>query len=102
MNKDIFVTKSFITPTAGNLEVTVRIDNDLRIWIDGAPITSLVPASANGAYDATSDFWKHENCADFGPATYTIAVSAGPHTISLQGHDRGAVGYLDMQVVLKP
>ena len=102
VNKDIFVTKRFITPTPGNLEVTILIDNDLRIWIDGDEKTSSVPASPPyGAYDGVR-FWRHDYCAHLGPAVYTIWVGAGIHTISLLGHDRGSVGYLDMQVLLKP
>jgi hypothetical protein len=97
-NTDIFVTKRFIAPTAGSLTITVRIDNDLRIWVDGVEKTNAVPASSNGAYG--SGWWVHDNCADVGPAVLTLPVTAGAHTISLQGHDRGAVGYLDMNIVL--
>ncbi len=99
-NKDIFVTKSVSVPVAGMMEITVRIDNDLRIWVDGTERTNTVPASISGAYDNASFFWKHEGCADVGPAVYSLSVSAGPHTIALWGHDRGAVGYLDMKIVL--
>lgn len=102
-NTDIFLTKSFIAPNAGSLQITVRIDNDLRIWVDGVEKTSLVPPSGtNGAYNASSGRWVHDNCADVDPAVLTLPVSAGGHTISLQGHDRGAVGYLDMKLVLTP
>ena len=101
-NTNIFVTKRFIVPTAGFLDVTVRIDNDLKIWVDGVEKTASIPASTNGSYDNISGFWKHDNCADFAPALlYNIPVSAGLHTISLQGRDRGTVGYLDMSVVLR-
>ena len=100
-NTDIFVTKSFMVPTAGILDVTIRIDNDLKIWVDGVERTDMVLASGTNKYDATSGFWKHDNCADVAPALYSIPVSAGPHRISLQGRDRGTVGYLDMSVVLR-
>jgi hypothetical protein len=66
--------------------------------VDGVEKTNAVPASSNGAYG--SGWWVHDNCADVGPAVLTLPVTAGAHTISLQGHDRGAVGYLDMNIVL--
>lgn len=99
-NKDIFVTKSVSVPVAGMMEITVRIDNDLRIWVDGVEKTALVPASVTGVYVSATGFWTHDGCADVGPAVYSLSVAAGTHTISLLGHDRGAVGYLDMKIVL--
>ena len=100
-NQDIFVTKSVTAPVAGILDITIQIDNDVRIWVDGVEKTHLVPASANGSYDNISGFWKHENCADLAPALYSFSVTAGTHTISLWARDRGVVGFLDMQVVLR-
>ncbi|MEO7359612.1 MAG: hypothetical protein ABI120_04740 [Gemmatimonadaceae bacterium] len=101
-NSDIFLTKSFSAPSAGSLEIVVRIDNDLRIWVDGVEKTSAVPASGSGAYNVGTGWWVHDNCADVGPAVLMLPVTGGSHTISLQGHDRGAVGYLDMKLTLTP
>jgi hypothetical protein len=102
VDTDIFVTKSVSAPVAGTLEITVRVDNDMRLYVDGVERTSDVPASSSGSYNATSGFWQHEGCADVGPAVYTLAISPGTHVISVWARDRGAVGYLDMNVVLKP
>ena len=101
-NNDIFVTKSFTAPVAGTLQVTVQIDNDLKIWLDGVEQTNLIPATSNGSYNAGSTWWQHANCANLGPAVLNLPVSAGAHTISMWAHDWGTVSYLSMQVVLNP
>ena len=101
-NNDIFVTKSFNAPVAGTLQVTVQIDNDLKIWLDGVEKTNLIPTTSNGSYDAVSTWWEHGNCADLGPAVLNLPVSAGAHTISMWAHDHGTVAYLNMKVVLSP
>lgn len=103
-NTDLFVTKTFTVPVAGTLTTTIRIDNDVKVYVDGSDITSSLPPSlplpSNGAYSTSAGFWKHENCADSGPLVFSLSVTAGTHTISLWAHDRGTVGYLDLQMVL--
>jgi hypothetical protein len=101
-NHDIFVVKSFNAPVAGTLQVTVHIDNDLKLWLDGNEQTNLIPTTSHGSYDASSTWWEHGNCADLGPAVLNLPVSAGNHTISLWAHDWGTVGYLNMKLVLNP
>ena len=101
-NKDIFVTKTITAPVAGNLGLTIYIDNDVRVYVDGVERTSTIPSSGAGAYNATSQFWKHEGCANVGPAVFSIPITAGPHTLAFWARDRGAVGYLDVKVVLNP
>ena len=101
-NTAIFVTKTFMVPVLGTLTTTIRIDNDMRVYVDGTERTSLVGPTFNGAYDPVSGFWKHDNCADAGPAVLSIPITAGSHTIAVWARDRGAVGYLDVRVVLTP
>jgi hypothetical protein len=101
-NTDVFVTKSIVVPAAGTLTATIFIDNDVRVWVDGVERTNSVPASSAGAFNATSQFWQHEGCADVGPAVLSIPVTAGTHSLSLWARDRGAVGYLDVKIVLNP
>ena len=93
----INVIKSFYVPVAGTLTITVRIDNDLRMWIDGTEVTNQIPPTAN----YVAPWWKHENCADINPAVLTRSVAAGTtHTVALMGRDRGVFAWLDMQVIL--
>jgi hypothetical protein len=104
-NTDIFVTKSFnATIAGGTLVATIRVDNDVRVWLDGTELTYTMPPTANGYFDQwTTLFWKHDNCADDAPPVLTVTgLAAGPHTLSLWAHDRGAVGYLDVQIVVTP
>ena len=101
-NKDIFVTKTITAPVAGILGLTIYIDNDVRVYVDGVNLTDMIPSSTTGAYNATSQFWKHEGCANVGPAVFSIPITAGPHTLAFWARDRGAVGYLDVKVVLNP
>ncbi|WP_373069219.1 hypothetical protein [Gemmatimonas sp.] len=104
VGKDIFVTKSVSVPVNGTLEITVLIDNDLRIWVDGTERTGTIPpTSAPGFYNSMSGFWQHDNCVNDGPAVLTLSgVSAGTHTIALWARDRGGDAFLDMKVMLKP
>jgi len=101
-NRDIFATKSFTAPVAGTLQITVWIDNDLKIWLDGVEKTNLIPTTSNGTFSAATTWWQHFNCANLGPAVLNLPVSAGAHTISMWAHDWGTVAFLNMQVVLNP
>jgi hypothetical protein len=107
-NTDVFVTKSIVVPAAGTLTATILIDNDVRVWVDGVERTSIVPATFSapatlaGSFNANSQFWQHEGCADIGPAVLSIPITAGTHTLALWARDRGAVGYLDVKIVLNP
>jgi hypothetical protein len=94
---DIFVVKSVNLPVNGTLALTIYIDNDLRIWVDGVEKTSSLPG---GSGIAAPNFWQHEGCANVAPATLSVVLPAGDHTISLQARDRGVEGYLDMLMVL--
>ena len=108
LNRDIFVTKSVDVPVNVILEITVQIDNDLRIWLDGTELTRFIPnttfnGAVRGTYSvAASPFWMHEDCATEGPAVLTLPdVSTGPHTIALWARDRSGDAFLDMKVVVK-
>jgi hypothetical protein len=102
---DIFVTKAFNAPVGGTLVATIRVDNDVRVWLDGTELTNTMPQTANGIYAwwDNPSFWKHDNCADDAPPVLTVTgLAAGPHTLSLWAHDRGEVGYLDVQITVTP
>ena len=107
VNTDILVTKAFATPSAGTLTFTVRIDNDVKIYLDGTDITSsgvgTTAYNAGVTYNGVTGWWIHDGCADVGNPVFTkVSVPAGNHTLSIWAHDRGSVGYIDVKVVLTP
>jgi hypothetical protein len=108
VDTDILVTKSFSTPYTGTLTFTVRLDNDVKIYLDGTDITSSGGVGTTGynastTYNGVSGWWIHDGCADIGNPVFTkVSVPAGTHTVSIWGHDRGSVGFLDLKVVLTP
>jgi hypothetical protein len=107
VDTDILVTKSFSTPNAGTLTFTVRVDNDVKIYLDGTEITpsgaGTTGYNALTSYNGVLGWWIHDGCADVGNPVFTkVSVPAGTHTVSVWAHDRGSVGFLDLKVVLTP
>lgn len=99
LNTEAYIVKTVNAPVNGTLVATIRIDNDIRVWVDGVELTSTIPnTGAPGVY--VSPWWKHDNCVTIGPAVVTVPVSAGAHTIAVRALDRGGNAYFDMQVVL--
>ncbi len=92
---DLLVRRSFPVPAGwtGDADLTLLIDNDARIFVNGQEIT-------NG-------FVIHEGCADVPPVpSYFIPGSllnpGGANEVEVYGRDRGGESYLDMQVTLNP
>ena len=88
---DILVLKQITVPAATSITITLQIDNDYRIWIDGVAVTD--DPSPNG-------FHLHEGCAGTnGPNPFVVNLATpGVHTIAIRGRDRGGQAYLDVQV----
>lgn len=85
-SSDILLRKTFSTSTPGTLQVTVRIDNDVEVFVDGIRI------SGDG-------FFLHEGCADVWPASFTFPdLPAGNHVLALRARDRGVVAFVDATV----
>ncbi|HEY2066526.1 MAG TPA: hypothetical protein VGG84_11250, partial [Gemmatimonadaceae bacterium] len=74
--------------SAGSVQISVLIDNDFQLFVDGT------------AY--TNGFVVHEGCADVSPpAPITISnLSAGNHVLAVQARDRGNVAFFDVSLSL--
>jgi hypothetical protein len=84
---DILLRKSFTTPNSGYIEVSILIDNDVRVWIDGTELTD--------------GFVMHENCVTLsppGPFYTSTVLPAGTHWLAVRGRDRGGDSYVDAKV----
>ncbi len=100
---DIIVQKSFTTPYPGTLTLTVRLDNDAQVYLDGANITDKAIATEGfGGFNANG-WWQHDNCADNGKPVFVVpGVIAGGHRLAIRGHDYGGDTWLDVKADLAP
>jgi hypothetical protein len=88
----IIIRKQF-TVDGSTAVVSVAIDNDIRVWVDGTEITST-----GGTPDGTG-FVQHEGCPSRGSLAFTASnLGAGPHLLVVEGKDRGGSSYLDVSV----
>ena len=94
---DILVLRQVTVPSAPTtITLSVQIDNDVRIWVDGNEVTP----SPGGPTSASPGYYVHEGCPGNGlpgPIVVNIAT-AGVHQIAIRGRDRGGLDYLDLQV----
>jgi hypothetical protein len=108
LNHDLLIRRTFTTAQSGTVEITVRIDNDAQIWLDGVNISASGVGNdalqSNGS-SVEDDWWIHDGCADTPPDNIVfkkLFVPAGTHTLAVWAHDRGSVGFFDVKVTLKP
>jgi hypothetical protein len=100
-NKDILLRHAFSVPTGGSGGVTmsVAIDNDIQVFVNGYDIT----ASAGSTY-LVNGFQTHEGCATqgsfifFAPDAYLFPD--GNNVIAVRARDRGVESYVDLKARL--
>ena len=93
------------------LTITAAIDNDIAVFVNGNPLTTLNgvalysfsgPDAGNYSFNPTSGLVTHENCATKGSLTFTVPVSflnvGGQNTLAVRARDRGSVNYVDVKV----
>ncbi len=98
---DILVRKSFTTPYAGTLTLTLYIDNDAQVYLDNVNVTSQGVGTTG--YNSTSGWWEHDGCADGGAPVFTLpGITAGSHLLAIRGHDYGGSTFLDVKAHLAP
>jgi hypothetical protein len=104
VHSDILLRKGFTTPYAGTLTISLLIDNDAKVYLDGNDITGTGQATDQSSHFGTNGFWIHDNCANgSGPPSWTVSnVGAGNHTIAIHGSDRGGAAFVDVKVSLAP
>ncbi len=74
-----------------DLSVSVAIDNDIQIWVNGTELTSGLTT--------------HENCATRDSFVFTIPSSllvTGNNVLAIRARDRGVDALVDAQLTAKP
>lgn len=88
LNTDILLRKQFNLPAgATNLKVSVAIDNDVRVFINGQDISGGLRI--------------HDGCPSRDSFVFSAPdgiLEAGTNLLAVRGHDRGGGSYLDVQV----
>ena len=91
-NTDILLRKALTLPAgASNLKVSVAIDNDVQVFINGTDISGGVQV--------------HENCATQDSFVFTAPdgiLNTGGNLLAVRGIDRGVIAYLDVRVTFDP
>lgn len=106
---DLLLRKSFNAAYAGRVSITLLIDNDAQVFLDGVDITASGTAGnatisgfeSNGTF-THGGFWVHDLCADQSPPTFTATVSRGIHVLAIRASDRGGLSFADVRVTLTP
>jgi hypothetical protein len=112
IDTDILLIKTFPLPSGWTSPLTIEaaIDNDIAVWVNGHALTALngTPLytfsgadAGNYAFDPTSGFVTHENCATKGSLTFTVPAAylvAGQNTLAIRAQDRGGQSYVDAKV----
>jgi hypothetical protein len=93
---DILLRKPFVVPP-GTTSVMVRvaIDNDIKVFVNGADVTG----TGTGVEDENG-FMTHEGCPTRGSFVFTADVTGeGINWLAIQARDRGGSSYVDAEVV---
>ncbi|HKV51961.1 MAG TPA: hypothetical protein VJO52_12270 [Gemmatimonadaceae bacterium] len=97
---DMLLRRSFTLPgwwTAG-LTVGIAIDNDFQLFIDG---TNVTPTNSP-AFNPSTGFVTHENCATRDSFLVPISVAGGTHLMAIRARDRGTAAYVDARLSVTP
>jgi YD repeat-containing protein len=90
INTDVLVRKRFDLPTdAQNLRVSVAVDNDIQVFINGTDISGGLRI--------------HENCPARGSFVFSAPnalLIAGSNLVAVRGRDRGTSSYLDIEITV--
>ncbi len=110
---DMLLRKTFPLPAnwSAPLTVTAAIDNDIAVFVNGNPLTTLNESplyqfvgqdAGNYSFNSTSGLVSHENCATKGSLTFTVPASflnlGGDNTLAIRARDRGSVNYVDVKL----
>jgi hypothetical protein len=101
-NSDILVRRSVSVPNGVTipLAISVAIDNDIQIFVNGTDIT------ASGGGTLVNGFEPHEGCATQGSFVFTAPVAllhlGQSNEIAVRARDRGRTSYFDLQAALAP
>ena len=86
---ELYLRRNVVAPVDGTITISVAIDNDIQVWVDGVLRSGSNPVV-------------HDGCPTQGSSTFTAPVSAGVHTIAIRAIDRGGSSYFDASVTFAP
>ncbi len=80
----LYLRRDVEVGASGFLQISIAIDNDFRLWVDGN--------------EWTEGFLPHDGCPERGSSTASISVGPGVHKIAIQAKDRGGSSYFDASI----
>jgi hypothetical protein len=93
INSFILLRRDFFVPEGvTSAEISVLVDNDVRIFVNGSEVTD--------------GFVQHENCPELNPlepftvTTESGLIAGGVNKLAIIARDRGVESFLDVQVTL--
>jgi hypothetical protein len=97
---DMLLRRSFTLPGwwSAGLTVGIAIDNDFQLFVDG---TNVTPTSSP-AFNPSTGFVTHENCATQDSFLVPISVAGGTHVLAIRARDRGTAAYVDTRLSVTP
>lgn len=97
---DILLRKGFAIPSwwSGALKVSVAIDNDIKVFVNGHDES----ASASSGFNPATGFATHENCATLNSVTFIVPdtdlMKGSTNVIAIRARDRGTIAYVDIRL----
>lgn len=100
---DLLVRRQFSVGGSPTARVSVAIDNDIKVFVNGTNVTSSAKVDGTNtspSFDANG-FAMHENCPAQGSLTFDVSgLNEGSNLLVIYAHDRGVSTYLDVKVVI--
>ncbi len=89
---DLLLRRHFNLPSVATIKVSVAIDNDVQVFLNGT--------------DISGGLTTHEGCAErpTGGSAFIFSGTgvAGSNVLAIRARDRGVISYLDVEVVKVP
>ena len=93
---DLLLRRTFSLPAgASNLTLSVAIDNDLQVFVNGVDVTATGRPNLIEA-----GFQRHGGCAEHGSFMFAVPDSVlhdGPNVLAIRARDRGVVSHFDLR-----
>ncbi len=85
-NTVLWVRRNISLPTTTTIQISVAIDNDVEIYVDGV--------------NQGPGLLVHDNCPTQGSFVRTISLPAGTHVVAFKAIDRGGSSYFDASITI--
>jgi hypothetical protein len=98
---DMLLRHTFTLPAGwtSDLVLSVAIDNDIQVFVNGNDVTSTVYPAAT----ITNGMVTHEGCATRGSSSFSIShtlLNAGTNVIAIRARDRGVDAFVDANLTV--